>query len=390
MDLLNINTITILALQGSIVAITVLLFYRLKDYIGMSVIYICLGLMHFHATILVSSSISAGEMANISLKYFLIQSASLIGLLLIYIKEDAGECRQLLYGIPAASLFLGILLYLFSISSISESVSYIGLIVLWKRLIQTILVEAFIYTVSGILIIMSYEYLSQRFHGKMLWLRLFLAGTAAFTLQGLGSFQPMPRELPLPLDALPIDVSTRLFMCLLYATLIYIYLRLFEADKLVLADSRTIREVWEVITFQKPFEFFIEERQKDQLTEVYNMAFLSRVLPGELMHAQRTNRPLSLIRLEIDQFRAYNEEAGLHAGDKVLRALGQHLLEMVRSSDLVVRSTSEEFILLLNNMNQENSLKFLEKNQVRFFLTNRACLEGEYAVHIVDVVNNCT
>lgn len=355
------HNLIILALQGSIISVTVLLFYRLKEFIGVTVIYICLGLMHFHSTLLLSSSLQVGVYPSLSPGSISIQSAALFGLLLIYIKEDAGECRQLLYGIPAASLFLGLLLFLFSISSRGESISYLGVIVPWNRLIQSIMIEAIMFTLSGLALLLIFETLSQKTANKLLWLRLFVAGIAAFVVDGIASFFLLPRELPLPIEMLPVDLFMRVFICVIYATLMYTYLRIFESEKLMLADNRTLREVWEVLSFRKPFEFFVEERQKDQLTGVYNRAFLARVLPGEVLQANRTNRPLTLVRIDFDRFKKYNEEAGHFSGDNVLRAFAKYLQSLTRSSDLVVRSSGQEFMLLLANIDQSQTVEILQK-----------------------------
>ena len=129
----------------------------------------------------------------------------------------------------------------------------------------------------------------------------------------------------------------------------------------MLADNRTLREVWEVLSFRKPFEFFVEERQKDQLTEVYNRAFLARVLPGEMLQANRTNRPLTLVRIDFDRFKKYNEEAGHFSGDNVLRAFAKYLESLTRSSDLSALFGPGVYVVTLN-IDQTQTVEMLQKS----------------------------
>lgn len=87
---------------------------------------------------------------------------------------------------------------------------------------------------------------------------------------------------------------------------------------------------------------------RDGLTGVANRRMFDVVFEREWASAQREQRPLSLILLDIDFFKAYNDYYGHLAGDDCLKAVADVLLaSAVRPRDLVARFGGEEFVLVL-------------------------------------------
>lgn len=85
----------------------------------------------------------------------------------------------------------------------------------------------------------------------------------------------------------------------------------------------------------------------DPLTQLFNRrAFLDLAEPL-FETARRHNRPLSIIVLDLDHFKALNDRHGHTAGDQALIALGQLLLQTARRGDVVARWGGEEFLVLL-------------------------------------------
>lgn len=87
---------------------------------------------------------------------------------------------------------------------------------------------------------------------------------------------------------------------------------------------------------------------KDGLTGVGNRRHFDTVLKTEWAQAQRSGQPLSLVMLDIDYFKQYNDHYGHIQGDACLKRVGDLLDDMAtRSRDLLARYGGEEFVLVL-------------------------------------------
>lgn len=108
---------------------------------------------------------------------------------------------------------------------------------------------------------------------------------------------------------------------------------------------------------------------KDSLTGLGNRRQFDTLLPVELARAQRNHQPLSLLMIDIDHFKAYNDHYGHPAGDRCLQAVAGVVASAARRpGDLAVRYGGEEMALLLPNCDaagaQQVALAVQERLQV--------------------------
>ena len=96
-----------------------------------------------------------------------------------------------------------------------------------------------------------------------------------------------------------------------------------------------------------------ESAFRDGLTGLYNRKFLDEHSKKLIPQAKREGMNIAVLMLDMDHFKAVNDEYGHDIGDKVLKELARILLETVRDSDLVIRYGGEEFIVLLVGVNSE-------------------------------------
>ncbi|HOD04443.1 MAG TPA: diguanylate cyclase [Anaerolineaceae bacterium] len=93
-----------------------------------------------------------------------------------------------------------------------------------------------------------------------------------------------------------------------------------------------------------------EQAIRDPLTDLYNRRFLSETLPRELLRAEREHYPVSVVMMDIDHFKEFNDTYGHEAGDVVLQALAAHLEALTRQGDVVCRYGGEELLVVLPNV----------------------------------------
>ena len=86
---------------------------------------------------------------------------------------------------------------------------------------------------------------------------------------------------------------------------------------------------------------------KDPLTKIYNRRFMDETLEKELNRSERHDKAFSMLLLDIDLFKPFNDNFGHDAGDYVLQRLAQLLKEGVRKEDIPCRIGGEEFAVLL-------------------------------------------
>ena len=85
----------------------------------------------------------------------------------------------------------------------------------------------------------------------------------------------------------------------------------------------------------------------DSLTGLYNRRHFFEQLSKELERTVRYHHPLSILMLDIDNFKAYNDAFGHPEGDRVLVRLGDVISGAIRKTDSVYRYGGEEFVVLL-------------------------------------------
>ena len=92
---------------------------------------------------------------------------------------------------------------------------------------------------------------------------------------------------------------------------------------------------------------FNELMGRDPLTGLPNRLFLSQRFEEEIGRTQRYDHPLSVIFIDIDNFKEYNDKFGHLQGDIALKTVGQILTQNVRKGDIVIRYGGEEFCAIL-------------------------------------------
>ncbi len=92
-----------------------------------------------------------------------------------------------------------------------------------------------------------------------------------------------------------------------------------------------------------------EQAIRDPLTNVYNRRYMAEFLDQETARATRENYPISIVIMDMDHFKQFNDNYGHKCGDVVLQAFANFLVEHTRRGDVVCRYGGEEFVILMPN-----------------------------------------
>jgi diguanylate cyclase (GGDEF)-like protein/PAS domain S-box-containing protein len=115
------------------------------------------------------------------------------------------------------------------------------------------------------------------------------------------------------------------------------------------------------ITERKRAEQAEELARRDGLTNLCNYRTFQELLKDETVRAQRFNRPVSLLMLDIDHFKCVNDTRGHQAGDVILKGLSDLLVKRSRAVDQVCRYGGEEFTVILPDTDTTVAMQIAER-----------------------------
>ena len=119
----------------------------------------------------------------------------------------------------------------------------------------------------------------------------------------------------------------------------------------------------------------------DPLTDLFNRRYLVETLPRDLYQAQRRKAPLSIVMLDLDGFKQFNDSFGHGAGDALLREFGGALRQQLRKSDIACRYGGDEFLLVLPDSSLADTQERLE--EIRTYLRTLQIRYGEQVLGMI-------
>ena len=109
------------------------------------------------------------------------------------------------------------------------------------------------------------------------------------------------------------------------------------------------------------YEKTVIRAHSDYLTELWNHGYFQMILQKELEKTKATKLPLSLIMLDIDDFKIYNDQLGHQAGDTALKEMASLLKNQSRKMDHVCRYGGEEFTIILPQTDKKEGFMIAER-----------------------------
>ncbi len=123
-----------------------------------------------------------------------------------------------------------------------------------------------------------------------------------------------------------------------------------EGDKIQIGRTTILRFAFHDELDESFHENLMSSALRDPLTKLFNKRYLMDRLDSELKFAKRHETSLSLLMLDIDHFKVFNDTHGHLAGDAVLANLASVLVRAVRNEDVVARFGGEELAVVLRSI----------------------------------------
>jgi diguanylate cyclase (GGDEF)-like protein len=142
--------------------------------------------------------------------------------------------------------------------------------------------------------------------------------------------------------------------------------RFFEIDVVPLGgphdgNTRMLKSIRDVTEERKIQEKLILLATIDSLSGLYNRAEFMNLAKREFAWAKRNNEELSLLIMDLDNFKIINDTFGHAAGDEIIREIGSIIMKSFRKTDIAGRIGGEEFAVVLKNASLEEAKKIAEK-----------------------------
>jgi diguanylate cyclase (GGDEF)-like protein len=125
-------------------------------------------------------------------------------------------------------------------------------------------------------------------------------------------------------------------------------------------------KIIEINMFQKTQK----ETVIDELTNLNNYRYFKRTLDNEIKRAKRYNEPLTLVMMDVDDFKIYNDQNGHITGNTALKKLARILKTSVRNIDNVARYGGEEFVLICPETTKEGGFVIADRIRERVERSN--------------------
>lgn len=176
---------------------------------------------------------------------------------------------------------------------------------------------------------------------------------------------------------------------------IAVFLPSFLAIGFVLYSLRRIEELKSEIIRRRKAENKLQKSERmykelsitDALTQLYNSRYFYSKLEEEIYRSVRYKHPLSLLLIDIDDFKALNDRYGHLEGDEVLSMSGTIIKDCLRKTDTAYRYGGEEFTIILPGIGLEAAINAAER--IRKQISTHKFTSSDQALHITVSIGAC-
>ena len=336
--------------------------FRARHKLGIGAFFCALGVMHFIETYLAS-------IFYIPLPFGIVASpgssvlftGKLMLLLVVYIREDAKVVRQPIYGLLIGNLLM---------VALAALMRHHGLVALGPDRVADFgfLDEMGALMVWGtallfcdcILIILLYEQ-SRSWWSGTIFPRLAVVGAVVLSFDQLGFYLGLRLLTGAPLSVLFGGWAAKMGAVAIYSVLTGCYLRWLERPAGRRPNVTSVSDVFDMLTYRERYEDLLARTGRDALTGVFDRGRLESQGRAAIDEAARSRRAISLLLIDIDHFKSFNDRFGHAAGDAVIKRIAREITATVRMTDLVFRFGGEEFVVICAGLENGPALALGER-----------------------------
>ncbi len=336
--------------------------FRARHRLGIGAFFCALGVMHFLETYLAS-------VLYVPLPFGIVASpgstvlftGKLMLLLLVYIREDAVVVRQPIYGLLIGNVLLLALAALMRIHGAGAFAAahqsdfgfldQMGALMVWGTLILF---------ADCVMMILLYERLCP-LRGNYLLLRLALTGALVLSFDQAAFFAGLHYLTGAPLSVLFGGWASKMVAVVIYACLGTAYLRWLELPRRRDNRARRLTDVFDLLTYRERYEDLMARSGRDALTGALDRGRLEHLGRKYIEDAALAGQPASLLIVDIDHFKSFNDRFGHAAGDVVLLRIARIVMATVGASDTVFRYGGEEFVVIAPGLTRTAAMALGER-----------------------------
>ena len=357
----ELNNVFLLTGDAVLYFIALAALLRARTRIGLGAFFCALGVMHFLETYLASIFYVALPLGIVtSPGSTVLFTGKLMMLLLLYIREDAKVVRQPIYGLLFGNVLLFALAFIMrhhTLVPLSAGraadfgfLNEMGALMVWGTAILFF---------DCIIIILLYER-SRAWLGDRVWARLALCGALVLSFDQVAFFAGLRILTGAGWPVLIGGWIAKMGAVALYSVLATVYLKYLERP-LGRRNAPRMWDIFDTLTYRERYEDLLARTGCDALTGALDRHSLESYGRRAVEAAAAAGRPLAMLLIDIDHFKAFNDRFGHAAGDKMLKRITVEIMAAARVSDFTYRFGGEEFVVIADGAASDDAMALGER-----------------------------
>jgi len=355
------NNVALLAGDAVLYFAALAVLLRARSRIGLGAFFCALGVMHFLETYLASIfyvSLPLGIVTSPGSTVLF--TGKLMLLLLLYIREDAKVVRQPIYGLLFGNVLLFALAFVMRHHTLVPLapgraadfafLNEMGALMVWGTAILFF---------DCIIIILLYER-SRAWLGDRVFARLVLCGALVLSFDQVAFFAGLRMLTGAGVAVLIGGWVAKMGAVALYSVLAWVYLKYCERP-LGSQKSARIWDIFDVLTYRERYEKLLARTGCDALTGALDRHSLESYGRRAVESAAANGRPLAMLLIDIDHFKAFNDRFGHAAGDSMLKRITIEIMAGARVTDFTYRFGGEEFVVISDGVAGDDAIALGER-----------------------------